>query len=44
MIASGELAGAIEKLKRLPVSRDLKQVKIVLALVDLSPDAKRLKG
>jgi hypothetical protein len=44
LIASGESAGAIEKLKRLPVSRDLKQVKIVLALVDLSPDAKRLKA
>jgi hypothetical protein len=44
LIAAGESAGAIEKLKRLPVSRDLKQVKIVLALVDLSPDARRLNA
>ena len=44
LIAAGESGGAIEKLKKLPVSRDLKQVKIVLALVDLSPDARRLNA
>lgn len=44
LIAAGESAGAIEKLKELPVSRDLKRIKIVLALVDLSPDARRLKA
>lgn len=44
LIAGGESAGAVEKLKRLPVSRDLKQAKIVLALVDLSPDARRLNA
>jgi len=44
LIAAGESAGAIEKLKRLPVSRDLKRVKIVLALVDLSPHAGGVKA
>jgi hypothetical protein len=44
LIAAGESVGAIEKLKRLPVSRDLKRVKIVLALVDFSPDSTRLKA
>ena len=43
-LIAGESAEAIEKLKRLPVSRDLKRVKIVLALVDLSPHARRLKA
>jgi hypothetical protein len=43
-LITGESAGAIEKLKGLPVSRDLKRVKIVLALVDFSPDARRLKA
>jgi hypothetical protein len=42
LIAAGESPGAIEKLKGLPVSRDPKRVKIVLALVDLSPDSTRL--
>jgi hypothetical protein len=43
-LIAGESAGAIEKLKRLPVSRDLKRVKIVLALVDLSPRAGGVKA
>jgi hypothetical protein len=44
LIAAGESAGAIEKLKGLPVSRDLKRVKIVLALVDFSPKSTVLKA
>jgi hypothetical protein len=43
-LITGESAGAIKKLKGLPVSRDLKRVKIVLALVDFSPDSTRLKA
>jgi hypothetical protein len=43
-LIAGESAGAIEKLKGLPVSSDLKRVKIVLALVDFSPDSTRLKA
>jgi hypothetical protein len=43
-LIAGESAGAVEKLKGLPVSRDLKRVKIVLALVDFSPDSTRLKA
>jgi hypothetical protein len=43
-LIAGESAGAVEKLKGLPVSKDLKRVKIVLALVDFSPDSTRLKA
>jgi len=43
-LIAGESAAAIEKLKRLPVSRDLKRVKVVLALVDLSPRAGGVKA
>jgi hypothetical protein len=43
-LIAGESAGAIEKLKRLPVSSDLRRVKIVLALVDLSPRAVGVKA
>ena len=43
-LIAGESAGAIEKLKGLPVSKDLERVKIVLALVDFSPDSTRLKA
>jgi hypothetical protein len=43
-LIAGESAGTIEKLKGLPVSRDLKRVKIVLALVDFSPASTGLKA
>jgi len=43
-LIAGESIGAIEKLKRLPVSSDLRRVKIVLALVDLSPRAVGVKA
>jgi hypothetical protein len=43
-LITGESAGAKEKLKGLPVSRELKRVRIVLALVDFSPKSTRLKA
>ena len=43
-LIAAESPDAIKKLKGLPVSSDLKQVKIVLALVDFSPHSTRLKA
>jgi hypothetical protein len=43
-LITGESAGAIEKLKRLPVSRKPERVKIVLVLVDFSPASTQLKA
>ena len=43
-LITGDSPGAIEKLKGLPVSTALERVKIVLALVDFSPDSTRLNA
>ena len=42
-LIAGESEDAIKKLKRLEVSTDLERVRIVLALIDLSPDSTQLR-